>query len=87
MMTSDIAAADTATTSNLVKRMFGLGLETWNTLTIAFLAGAVATAAGLLVSQYAVNKLQKAAAEKAAAEFEKYKTDQGVKVAALSQPC
>ncbi len=64
--------------------MFGLRLDTWNSLTLLFLGFAAFAAVALVVSQWAVIRLQKEDARAAAEALEKYKAGVATEVAALN---
>src|SRR5262245_35249285 len=69
------------TNSMKARRMFGLGLDSWNTITVWSLGIAAVAAAALVVATFVVIKLQKLEASDAAAALEQYKLETGKKIA------
>lgn len=67
--------------SRAVRRMFGLGLETWEHLMLASLAFAALAAVAIGLSTYVVVKLQREAARNAAIALDEYKADAGRQIA------
>jgi hypothetical protein len=59
MIRTDTAIIDKTATSKRERRMLGLGLDSWNTLSLWFMGAAAVSAAALVVSQWAVIKLQR----------------------------
>lgn len=68
-----MAQIESATASKRESRMLGLGLDAWNNIVVAALAFGAVAAIVIGVATYAVVRLQKADAEAAAVEFERYK--------------
>jgi hypothetical protein len=61
--------------------MFGLGLDTWNTIMVWFLGIGAAAAVAVGLATFVVIKLQKLEATDAAAEFARYKVETEQKIA------
>jgi hypothetical protein len=61
--------------------MFGLGLDSWNTVTVWALVITALAACALGLAQFVVTKLQKLEAIDAAAAFERYKLETEQKIA------
>jgi hypothetical protein len=64
-----------------IRRMLGMGLDTWNTLTVVFLGLAAVAAVALGIAQWTVIKLQKEEARIASTALEKYKEATSLKIA------
>jgi hypothetical protein len=69
----DIAQIENTTFSKRVRRMFGLSLESWNTIMLVSLGVGAIAAFAVVVSTSAVIKLQKQESTDASLAFEQYK--------------
>jgi hypothetical protein len=67
--------------SNKVRRMWGLDLDSWNLALLGSLGFAALAAFALVVSTNAVIRLQKAAESATKDEFDRYKLDADKKIA------
>lgn len=76
-----MAQIDKATISKKVSRMLGLDLNSWNNLMVAFLTIGALAAAVVVVSTYAVIRLQNAEAKAASDAFDLYKLGVAAQVA------
>jgi hypothetical protein len=72
---------DNTNFSSKVRRMFGLGLDSWNNLVVVFLAIGAIAAVFVGISTYAVVRLQRAEAKDANDAFELYKLGVAAQVA------
>jgi len=77
----EIAQIENTNFSKKVRRMFGLGLDSWNDLVVVFLAIGAIAAIIVGISTYAVIRLQKAEAKDASDAFELYKLGVAAQVA------
>lgn len=77
----EMAQIEKQTFSKKVRRMFGLGLDSWNNLVVVFLAIGAIAAIIVGISTYAVIRLQKVEAKDADDAFELYKLGVAAQVA------